>query len=423
MKLKDARNILIDNEDVQRIKMFNEVVWEKNKPTKISLTASTTSTSFLNSYTLLATLSEDNDYATPINGVVEFYEDTGNEAILLGKSNTTVNVDDNTATARYTTSTKNIGTHTYYAVFNQNEVYGKSTSTPININVKKDTPKLTLLGDTNIYNTWSIGVKLTNSKGTVLSGRKIQYGNASAYTDSKGKAIFYISGKNAGTLSVTYDFQSVKKVNNKDTTDTEYSNCSLSKKYKILNPTPIESKITKLEQTQTANGKKEPYQKWYHLNPNGISVCGEKNSNYTAIGTVGGTWKKPGPLKATFTKIDGKIFNAKFSYSDSILPGVPAKNGGYPEISGPEITINNNSYSNSTVTVNSSPTKGTPKNGPPNADSYKTHSVSWSNASGDTMSTPTIIIKYPANTGGELGILYLKSLKLTFTYIPTQKAL
>ena len=42
MKLKDAKTIFIDDNDVERIWMLNEIVWEKRRPTRITMTASTT---------------------------------------------------------------------------------------------------------------------------------------------------------------------------------------------------------------------------------------------------------------------------------------------------------------------------------------------------------------------------------------------
>lgn len=416
MILKDARNIFIENEDVQRIRIFNEIVWEKNRPTKLLLTTSTTSTSFLNSYTLTATLSEDTQQQTPVNGTIKFYEknDNSNDT-LVGTANTSI--ENNISTATLTLTNKDIKTHEYYAVFEKTDKYKQSQSTNINVTIKKDTPQFTMLGTTNIYNTWNIGVKLTNSKNNALNKCTVEYGSVSTTTNSAGKAIFSISGKTEGsTLSVTYKF------NGND----YYNQCSLTKKYTIQKPASKVSNITELDRVHSTSTdeKTKPYQYWYTISKNGISKCGQKDNDKTAIASSAGTYKRPDTLKATFTKINGKVFDAKFSYADSILPGHPARNGGYAKIGAPTITISHINYEDKTQIANSGPKQGVPKAGPPDDSSYKTHLILWQNESGLTMSeAPTVTINYPANTGGELGVLYLKSLKLSITYIPTQTAL
>lgn len=418
MILKDARNIFIGNEDVQRIQMFNEIVWEKDRPTKLSLTTSTASTSFLNSYTLTATLSEDTQEEAPVTGMIDFYEiideNDRSKDIFVGKANTSTK--NNISTAALTLTNNNIKTHKYYAVFKATGIYEQSQSSNVDVTIKKDKPQFTMLGTTNIYNTWKIGVKLTNSKNNVLKKYRVHYGDVYDDTDSKGKATFTISGKTEGsTLSVTYKF------NGND----YYNSCSLTKKYTIQKPASKVSNITELDRVHSTSTDKKtkPYQYWYTINKNGVSKCGQKDSD-KAISSSAGTYKRPDTLKATFTKINGKVFSTKFSYADSILPGYPAQNGGYAKIGAPTITISHIDYTNKTQIADSGPKQGTPKAGPPNDNSYKTHSISWQNASGLTMSdAPTITIDYPANTVGELGVLYLKLLKLSITYIPTQSAL
>ena len=73
MILKDADTIFIEGKDVERIKIFNDVVWEKIKATTLTLHSSTSSTSFVNSFTLTASLTETKT-GIPVNGNIEFYD-------------------------------------------------------------------------------------------------------------------------------------------------------------------------------------------------------------------------------------------------------------------------------------------------------------------------------------------------------------
>lgn len=417
MILKDARNIFIENEDVQRIRMFNEIVWEKNRPTKLSLRTSTASTSFLNSYTLTATLSEDTQQQLPVSGTIKFYEknDNSNDT-LVGTANTSIK--NNISTATLTLTNKNIKTHKYYAVFEKTGKYKQSQSTNVNVTIKKDTPQFTMLGTTNIYNTWNIGVKLINSKNKALNKCTVKYGSTSKTTNSAGKAIFNISGKTEGsTLSVTYKF------NGND----YYNSCSLTKQYKIQKLKTQDSKITSLKQAEknghyygssTTNCVQEwseckdahntaPYQKWDIISATGESRCGRQNCYCHIIGTTSGTWKRPAPLTATFTKYNGTV--KKVTFSCSHKKGKGYSNGGYPTIGQPTITLKNAGIQNDEHKINAPST------------SYANKSCEWNcNVSSYT---PQIVINYPANTSGETGLIFIKSLKVTIHYIPAQTAL
>lgn len=419
MILKDARNIFIENGDVQRIRMFNEIVWEKNRPTKLSLTTSTASTSFLNSYTLTATLSEDTQQQAPVSGTIKFYEknDNSNDT-LVGTANTSIK--NNISTATLTLTNKDIKTHKYYAVFERTGKYKQSQSTNVNVTIKKDTPQFTMLGTTNIYNTWNIGVKLTNSKNSALNKCTVKYGSTSKTTNSAGKAIFSISGKTEGsTLSVTYKF------NGND----YYNSCSLTKTYKIQKLKTQDSKITSLEQSKKGShyygssttecvqewgrcknaNDTAPYQKWDIISATGESRCGRQGCYCHIIGTASGTWKRPAPLTATFTKYSGTVKKVTFSFNDK--KGKGYSNGGYPTIGGATVTLKNAGVSNAEYTFSA----------PGTSYASKAKSHTWNcNVSSYT---PKVVINYPANTGGEDGLMFIKNLKVTIHYIPAQTAL
>ena len=403
MILKNADTIFIEGKDVQRIKILNDVVWEKIKATTLTLTSSTTSTSFINSFTLTATLKETNSGA-PVAGSIDFYD--GNTKI--GTSNTTIN--NNIATATFSTSSNKIGQHNYYAKYNGTKKHKASQSSNRTISINKDTPKLSRLGSTtNIYNTWDIGVKMVDSKGNAIANRNIAFSSGgSDKTDNKGKAIKTISGKTEGkTMSVTFSFAG----------DSYYNAVSLKQSYKILAHTSKSSAITNLSggnggpsNNSCSSCKNDnhtsPRQAWDSINKSGTSRCGRQNCYCKMIGTASGTWKRPAILTASFTKISGTIKKIECSYSDQYDKGYSS--GGYPSIGAPTLTSN---------TYGSSKTSGKPKKA-----SYGSHTVTWSG--NETMSsTPTIKFDYPANTAGETGLLYIKNIKLTVYYIPPKESL
>ena len=399
MILKDADTIFIEGKDVERIKILNDVVWEKIKATTLTLHSSTSSTSFVNSFTLTASLTETKT-GMPVDGNIEFYD--GNTKIGIS---TTLN-----GTATLTTSSNNIGTHNYKAKYVGTKKHKPSNSSMVAVAIQKDTPKLSVLGTTtNIYNGWDIGVKLVDSKGNPISNRTINFSSGgTSKTTSNGKAIKSISGRTVNsTMNVTFSFAG----------DNYYNAKSLQKAYKILQYKSQASSITNLSSVSGGpsstscsscenTNNTQPYQKWDSINKNGESRCGRRDCYCYMIGTASGTWKRPAPLIATFTKISGTIQKITCSYSDKYDKGF--HNGGYPSIKAPILTSN---------TYGSSKTSGNP-----NKASYSGHSVEWTGAK--TMSSvPTIKFSYPANTAGETGIIYIKNIKLTVYYIPPKESL
>lgn len=434
MILKDAINISVEDNDVERIWMFNEIVWEKSRPTTLTLKSSTSATSFLNSYTLTATLKDSNNQ--PLIGKIEFYEAPKNfsgsindifvNENKIGESETSI--ENGQANANLTLSSKDIRTHTYYARFNGDQKHKPSkTEIPASINVQKDKPQITKLGKfTNIYNSWDIGAKLTNSKGKILKNKTIYFINGTNDdwgdddTDKNGKAIIPVSGKNTDrTYTITMKFNG----------DDFYKSVSIKQKYTISASKATPSNITKLtniragdsnNNCQTIEGgscnnanNTEPYQTWRNdanknsttLNPTGVSICGHQDCYCRVIGTSSGTWKRPAPLTATFTKINGYIEKITCTYEDKYGKGWST--GGYPSIGAPSLESNTYNKSKSSTAAKTSYTK---------------HTVTWEGRK--TMSSaPTITINYPANTSGETGVMYIKNIKLTVYYIPIKETL
>ena len=207
MILKDADTIFIEGKDVERIKILNDVVWEKIKATTLTLHSSTSSTSFVNSFTLTASLTETKT-GMPVDGNIEFYD--GNTKIGIS---TTLN-----GTATLTTSSNNISTHNYKAKYVGTKKHKPSNSSMVAVAIQKDTPKLSVLGTTtNIYNGWDIGVKLVDSKGNPISNRTISFSSGgTSKTTSNGKAIKSIGISTFDNAAYTIKVKSQYAADNTD---------------------------------------------------------------------------------------------------------------------------------------------------------------------------------------------------------------
>ena len=130
--------------------------------TNISLTTSTTSTSFKNSFTIKATLTDESGNA--VNGQIDFYQD--------GTKIKTLSTSGGVASFSHTGS---VGTHSYYAVFGGDSSHFDSTSKTVNVTLTKDTPTITALtGD--IYQDWVTACVLKDSKGNDV-GKTTLVGN------------------------------------------------------------------------------------------------------------------------------------------------------------------------------------------------------------------------------------------------------
>ena len=70
LRLKCGKTITIDGKDVQRIRILNDIVWEKTKPTTLILTGTPKSVTIGKTFNLVATLTDS--YGEGINGDIIF---------------------------------------------------------------------------------------------------------------------------------------------------------------------------------------------------------------------------------------------------------------------------------------------------------------------------------------------------------------
>lgn len=407
-RLKNGRTIIIDNKDVQRIRILNDIVWEKTKNTSTSITATPNSVTPGKTFNLIATVSDSNGVG--VNGTITF---SGNGI----EDNNTIQVSNGVATLQ-NISTTNIGENTYTAYFQGNDTYLESQGSTT-ITVDKETPILTIVGEATIYDTWKIGVKLTASDGkTPLANQSIKLTiGGSTYTlttNSKGIASRQITDL-TGTKTATFTYNG----------DTTYNSKSISKQY------TIKSSLSKTLEYDTAyansNGDigtkdsvahtqlwKQNSSKSYQCYKSGVSCW----STTSTIGTSAGTYNTPDLLKIRFKKGDIKqIQSATLTFTSQQKVACSSSHFGgcfgAPTI---KLSTNNSTY-----------TKGSGAKAFP-TEKHGGYTYSTQNSFAQTItwgektvsSNPIVTIQYPSNTGAEEAILKITNLSLKVAYIPTQ---
>lgn len=365
--------------------------------TNLSIVSSTSSTIFLNSFTLTATLNDAN--GNLINGAVKFYEGS----TLLGTVNTTNGV------AQYTVSNASITSHTYHAVFEQTTDYHEATSSNVTVNVTKDTPKLSkLTGD--LYSGWVTACQLTNSKGTALSSKtvsiKISTNNStwSTYnktTNSSGKASQTITG-GAQKIYVQYVFAG----------DSQYNAVTLTGTFNILSPKSVKKAAGTIVSNPASDSGS--YRKWYDTytdgddNPiragntcNSAPIAGKNGTHNRPAAIVKSGWGFNIPTGATITKIVC-AWKSKQGECGNAYPSIPAG------------TV--------TLKVGSLTLTGTGSKG--GNGSYVSSSKTWSSpnvsAANVNSSGMKLTLSHAANTNSNPGLFYVIGPTLTVYYNPAQ---
>ena len=176
-RLKDCKEIKIrtvsptdklpvslnDTDNVERIKILNDIVWERSKNTITQLTASSDNVLYGNSFTLTTStsLEKSGNTSTIVDGIIKFYK---NNTLIDTKSTSN-------GTAQLTVIGDEVGTNIYKAIFTK-EKYNNSSAS-VSVTVGKKVPTLSNIGTSTIYKTWYMGIKLTDN-GKALSGKTIK---------------------------------------------------------------------------------------------------------------------------------------------------------------------------------------------------------------------------------------------------------
>lgn len=401
-----------DADDVERIRILNDIVWEKNKNTVTRLTTSSNNVLYGNSFTLTASTELEkqtpNGTNTIVDGTIKFYKDN----TLISTKSTLM------GTAQLSIIGDKVGTSTYKAIFSK-ERYNDSSAS-VDVTVSKKNPTLSNVGASTIYKTWYIGIKLTDN-GKVLSGKEVKITiNNVTYTkktDNNGIAKLKVN-LNAGTYNVTYVFEG----------DNTYNTVSASRQYTMAGYKTNTLSVSGVSGA-SASDKSTPNQRWkkisnteYHCYENGKKCW--KTTNTIAIAS--GAYKIPAPLVISFARGNiSTIYSATLTFTSNQSTGCTESTGGALFNTGPTIGLDiGNGYSNKKNTDTTPFIKWKyyknyyASRGPIN----ESQTWSWDNGK-QANSSLKVQINYPANSGVEEGYLTIKNLKLQVSYIPVQGTL
>lgn len=406
-RLKDGKVITINGHDVERIRILNDIVWEKARETTLTLTSSLMNPVVKQSFILTAYLIDTNHSNEIINGNIHIVGEGVDTTIK------TVN-----GIAKINITPQRIGQYTYTATFEKTGRYLPSTHT-ITINVKKDTPKIEIVGLENnknsLYYEWKIGCKLTDINGAliksypvciIINGRKYP-----RKTNDKGIAVLNIRLGQIGQYTATFKSHS-NDIYNESILDYTYN-------------------------YQKYNNIKIPYLSYLDK--------GDKNNNWTQIntnqyqcGVVGAPCNSnngikknniPNTLQITFNKndINTSVYQAKLTFDSYSLANkcyTPDMGGWFKQT--PQIKFSSNGSTfelgNNIIAF------------PSQSDiyGYSSHaklsqSITWENVRSDNYniafpltSNPIITFNYPANEGVQEGAIQLNNIALTLSIIPSQ---
>lgn len=396
----DIEITTIANEIYRSSALSKTIEIDSRVNTNLSISTSTTSTSFKNSFTIKASLADESNNA--INGQVEFYQD-GSLIKTLSTSNGVASF----------THTSTVGSHSYYAVFRGNNSYFDSTSRTVSVTLTKDTPTITALtGD--LYQGWVTACVLKDSKGNVLSGKALRisvsrdnssFSNYDKTTDSSGKA----------KLTMTWDPTKVyvKYIFNGDS---QYNAKTLTKTFTILSP----KSVSKYVGTIVSNPAKDsaPYRKWYDTYTNGDDnyLRAGNSCSSAPIGGKNGTYNRPANIeKSSFGfNVPSGAKITKIICAWKSKQGTCSSSTAYISIPAGTVKLTG---SGSGTTLSGTGTKG--GNG-----SYTSSKVTWNNpgstAKGVNSTGMKLVLSHGANTNTNPGIFYVIGPTLTVYYNPAQ---
>lgn len=403
-RLKDGRTIAIDNKDVQRIRILNDIVWEKTKATSLSITGTPNTVNPGKTFNLTAVITDSNGVG--INGEVTFSGD--------GISGTkTIQASNGIATLQ-NVSTNNVGTHTYTARFEKTDIYLPSEDTTT-IEVNKKTPILTIIGEKTIYDTWKIGAKLTDSDGTTVLKNysvKLSIGgkNYTLTTNNKGIVSQKISGL-SGSKEATFTYEG----------NNIYNSVTKKQKYTINS---YKEDTLSFNNADTGDQNASNRTQCWIKKSNTEYWCKNKNVacyHTETISAHSGTYHTPDKLKISFKKGNvSSIKQATLTFTSEHQPGCKGAHlGGYFN-NAPTVQL---AVNGSTFRTGSGAKSFGRQYSSAYSTYYNTHGtlsqkITWGSKS--VTSNPIVSIKYPTNDGAEEAWIRVYNIKFKVAYIPKQ---
>lgn len=427
--LRQARNITIDNKDVERIKILNNVVWEKTKGTQITLDGPTSVVKGQN-FVLRAYVTDNSN--TVINGTVAF---SGQG--ISGTQNVTAKngVAELQITGSNMEFSTNVDEYTYTATFRQQDKYTESNTTK-KISFKKDTPKIEIVGlkdgKNTLYYEWRIGCKLTDIGGAIIKNQPVKIAiNNMEYirtTNNKGIASLTIRLPE-GQYTGTFIYAGSNKYNS---TSKSYTyNCIRYNNIKI--PVTSYNLGTKSDTNQT--------QRWTRISDTEYQ-CGTVGAPCNSENGIKINYK-PDTLEITFNNnySSSSFYQAQLTFQTwSILNTCynPAMGGWFvktpwnPENDATSIQLDKsgNGIFEMGDGIAELPSKSNEHFGYSSSEPFY-QKITWEakhtesnlesyNVPFSINRNPVVRIKYPKNVGRQEGAIKIRYLSLTLSEVPNQ---
>lgn len=430
MILKDCTDIKIDNKSVERIRMFNEIVWEKVQATKTTLAISPSvkegnyyTVTKNNTFTLIATVELLKNNSTIQEGTIIF-SDGSKEYIREIKN----------GKAELSLTAIHPETKTYTATFQQTKRYKESTSN-IEVQIKKDKPILQIWGETKVYDGWKVGVKMTASDGvTPLSNKSFNIcANGIRYGEWRGDDNEKITN-DKGIVSLSINTLVVNR--NYDVYfefpgDEEYEDVHITQTYFVKPQETVELAIVGYDPGYKDSEKH--YQKW-DRNGNTFS-CYKKNQicyqSSDTIGTYSGTYNHPSPLKVYFSPVTIKnVTKMTLKFNSNQQPGCNGSYGGALFNDPPAIRLSLDGVNfpppNTDAVAIAFP-KREYYNGYFASTGPISQHLEWDYTTASSQgilvytNQVSVVFYYPQSHGVEEGFLTLYDMKLIVSYFPPQE--
>lgn len=363
--------------------------------TNLAINASSNSISFVEDYTLVATLTSADE--STVTGDIVFYEDNN----IIG----TVQLSGGSAQLPYNNS--NIGEHEYYAVYNETSNYLASKSQTNKLNIIKDTPRLTVLtGD--LYQGWYTACMLTDSKGNALGNKNVVI---SVSTDNSSFTDYSQVSTNDGKSKLQMNWAPCKVYSKYSFTgDSQYNSVSTNTSFTIQNP--LSQRKVGNPMTSSPASNSGNYKAWTDVSTDGTSnPCG-----CPSVASKAGTYRIPAnlqkknwgftiPSSAKISKITCE-WSAKNGTTSSVSAciNIPAATvtlsgtGKGSNLTGTGVVGGKNTFTKSTVTWNNP----------------------GSTPAGVNGSSMLLVLKFGANTTTNTANFYVLGPILTVYYIPSQ---
>lgn len=365
--------------------------------TNLAINASSNSISFVEDYTLVATVTSADE--STVTGDIVFYEDNN----IIG----TVQLSGGSAQLAYNNGS--IGEHEYYAVYNETSNYLTSKSQTNKLNIVKDTPRLTVLtGD--LYQGWYTACMLTDSKGNALGNKNIVI---SVSLDNSSFIDYSKVSTNDGKSKLQMNWAPCKVYSKYSFSgDSQYNSVSVNSTFKIkdlLSQTKYPGTIVSVPATDS-DGKRAWDDKTCTSDSDTL-VCNDITSSSGSypkpakIQKNNGSWGFTIPEDATVTKIvvSWKAKNGTKSSVGACI-NIPAANFsiynvGSSTLTGTGVVGGKNTYTTSTITL-----------------------TSLNGATPTQINNKMSFTLFPdkKNTTGNAGSFYIMGLKMIVYYIPSQ---